>query len=162
MRKKDLRNAVVVAADLGFAKKARSFATELDLPVAFVEKRRIDAQVEVLTVIGEVADRDVILVDDEVDTAGTMCDDIQALKRAGARDIYCCFVHPVLSGDAAELLKQQPICEIVTTNSVPLPPHKLLPNMTVISVAPLLAGVIRRVHEGSSVGEMFVPYHGYS
>lgn len=162
MRQKELRDAVVVAADLGFAKKARSFATELDLPVAFVEKRRIDGHAEALSVIGDVEGRDIILVDDEVDTAGTICEGIQALKRAGARDIYCCFVHAVLSAHGADLLRSQPVQEIVTTNSVPIPRRKLLPNMTVISVAPLLAGVVRRVHEGSSVGVMFRPYHGYS
>lgn len=162
MRKKDLRNAVVVAADLGFAKKARAFATELDLPVAFVEKRRVDTQTEALTVIGEVAGRDAIIVDDEVDTGGTMCDAASALNDAGVRDIYSCFVHPILSANAAEMLCGQPIKEIVTTNSVPIPPEKRLPNMTVISVSSLLSGVIQRVHAGRSVGEMFDPYHGYS
>lgn len=162
MRKKDLQNAVVVAADLGFAKKARAFATELDLPVAFVEKRRVDMQTEAMTVIGEVEGKDAILVDDEVDTASTMCDDVKALKKAGAQDIYCCFVHPILSAGAADLLRAQPIQELVTTNSVPIPPGKRLSNMTVISVSPLLSGVIERVHAGRSVGEMFDPYHGYS
>ena len=162
MRKKDLQNAVVVAADLGFAKKARSFATELGLPVAFVEKRRVGAHTEVLTVIGDVEGRDAIIVDDEVDTAGTMCDCARALVNAGVRDVYTCFVHPVLSADAVDRLSKLPIKEIVTTNSVPIPPEKLRPNMTVISVSSLLAGVIQRVHDGRSVGEMFNPYHGYS
>ncbi len=164
MRQKDLRNAVVVSADLGFAKKARVFAEELDLPVAFIEKRRVEDHTAVLTVIGEVQDKDVIIVDDEVDTAGTMCDDIQVMKQAGARDVYCCFVHPVFSGQAVELLRAQPVKEIVTTNSVPLRPgtRESLPNLTVLSVAPLLAGVITRVHGGRSVGELFKPYHGYS
>lgn len=164
MRLKDLTNAVVVAADLGFAKKARVFATELELPVAFVEKRRVGRKVEILTVIGEVEGKDVILIDDEVDTAGTICDDIQALIENNARDIYCCFVHPVFSANAADRLGQYPISEIVTTNSVPIPEAKLavLPPTRIISVAPMIAGVIRRVHEGRSVGEMYVPYHGYS
>jgi ribose-phosphate pyrophosphokinase len=162
MRQKDLGNAVVVAADLGFAKKARSFAEELDLPVAFVEKRRVDMHTEALTVIGAVKGMDAIIVDDEVDTAGTMCDAASALAQAGAHDIYSCFVHPIFSADAAEMLKGQPIKEIVTTNSVPIPKEKWLPNMTVISVSSLLSGVIERVHSGHSVGEMFDPYHGYS
>jgi ribose-phosphate pyrophosphokinase len=162
MRKQDLQNAVVVAADLGFAKKARAFATELDLPVAFVEKRRVDNHTEALTVIGDVAGKDIILVDDEVDTAGTMCDAIKALKENDAGDVYTCFVHAVLSADAVDRLRAQPIRKIVTTNSVPLPAKKRLPHMVVISVSPLLAGVIRRVHAGRSVGEMFDPYHGYS
>lgn len=162
MRKKDLQNAVVVAADLGFAKKARAFATELDLPVAFVEKRRMDTRTEVLTVIGDVEGMDTILVDDEVDTAGTICDAASALAKAGARDIYGCFVHPILSADASELLRRQPFKELVMTNSVPIPPQKWLPNMTIISVSSMLSGVIQRVHDGCSVGEMFAPYHGYS
>jgi ribose-phosphate pyrophosphokinase len=162
MRQKDLHNAVVVAADLGFAKKARAFATELDLPVAFVEKRRMDTHTEALTVVGDVRGRHAIIVDDEVDTAGTMCDAIRALVDEGVEDVYCCFVHPILSADAVDLLRKAPIRELVTTNSVPIPREKRLSNMTVISVAPLLAGVIQRVHQGRSVGEMFVPYHGYS
>jgi ribose-phosphate pyrophosphokinase len=162
MRKQDLANAVVVAADLGFAKKARAFATELGLPVAFVEKRRTNGRTEALTVIGDVAGHDIILVDDEVDTGGTMCDAIKAVKENHAQDIYACFIHPVLSADAVDRLANQPIRTIVTTNSVPLPAEKRLPNMVVISVSPLIAGVIQRVHEGRSVGEMFDPYHGYS
>ena len=164
MRLKDLSNAVVVAADLGFAKKARAFATELDIPVAFVEKRRIGTEVEIMTVIGDVEGKDVILIDDEVDTGGTVCDDIETLIENKVRDIYCCFVHPVFSADAAQRLAKYPIREIVTTNSLPIPQEKqdLLPPTRIISVAPLLAGVIRRVHEGRSVGEMYVPYHGYS
>ncbi len=162
MREKTLDNAVVVAADLGFAKKARSFAEELDLPVAFIEKRRTGSHTSALTVIGEVADRDVIIVDDEVDTGGTMINSVQLVQTAGAHEVYCCFIHPVFSSDAASRFAELPITEIVTTNSVPLPPAKRLPNMTILSVAPLLAGVINRVHEGRSVGEMFDPYHGYS
>lgn len=162
MRKKDLQNAVVVAADLGFAKKARAFATELDLSVAFVEKRRMDTRTEVLTVIGDVQGMDTIIVDDEVDTAGTICDAASALAKAGAHDIYGCFVHPILSADAVEQLRRQPFKELVMTNSVPISPEKWLPNMTIISVSSLLSGVIQRVHDGRSVGEMFAPYHGYS
>lgn len=162
MRQKRLVDAVVVAADLGFAKKARSFAVELDLPVAFIEKRRTDIETAALTLIGEVAGKDVILVDDEVNTGGTIVQATYLLKTEGAKRIYCCFVHPLLSGNAAALLGDLPLTEIVTTNSLPLTSAQRLPNMTVLSVAPLLAGVIARVHHGESVGEMFKPYHGYS
>ena len=122
----------------------------------------MDTRTEALTVIGEVNGKDAIIVDDEVDTAGTICDAARALAEAGARDIYGCFVHALFSGSAVDLLRQQPFKELVTTDSVPLSPEKWLPNLTVISVAPLLAGVIERVHAGRSVGEMFAPYHGYS
>ena len=164
MRQKDLHNAVVVSADLGFAKKARAFAEELDLPVAFIEKRRTDTGTKVLSVIGDVRGKNVIIVDDEVDTGGTMCDAVSAMKDAGAGDVYCCFVHAIFSGDAVDRFCKQPIKEIVTTNSVPLRPEivEKLPNLEILSVAPLLAGVIKRVHKGRSVGKMFKPYHGYS
>lgn len=164
MRQKDLRNAVVVSADLGFAKKARAFAEELDLPVAFIEKRRTDVGTKVLSVIGNVQGKNVIIVDDEVDTGGTMCDAVGAMKDAGAGDVYCCFVHALFSGNAVDLFCEQPIKEIITTNSVPLRPEIVgkLPNLEVLSVAPLLTGVIKRVHKGRSVGKMFKPYHGYS
>ena len=164
IRQKNLKNAVVVAADLGFAKKARNFAVELELPVAFIEKRRSGEQSEALTVIGDVQGKDVIIVDDEVNTAGTLANAVTLIKKSGAQDVYCCFVHPILSGSAVERLKDLPIAEIITTNSVKIPEEKCrqLPRLTVLSIAPLLAGVIRRVHEGRSVGEMFKPYHAYT
>ncbi len=161
MRKKNLDNAVVVAADLGFAKKARNFAMELDLPVAFIEKRRMGTQTEAMTVIGDVAGKDVIIVDDEVDTGGTLSNNVQLMRDRGARNIYVCFVHAILSSNAMDRLRDLPIAEIVTTNSVPIPLEKRLPNMTVLSVGPLLADVIHDVHEGRSVGELFKRYHGY-
>lgn len=155
--KKELENAVVVTADLGFAKKGRNFAAKLHLPMAFVEKRRAGnaARAEALTIIGEVEGRDVIIVDDEVDTAGSVIQAVQIAKQHGARDVYLCFTHPVLSGPAVERLAAAPLKEIVTTNTIPIPPHKMLPNMKVLSIAPLLGEVIRRVHEGRSVGELF-------
>lgn len=155
--KKELENAVVVTADLGFAKKGRNFAAKLHLPMAFVEKRRTGnaARAEALTIIGDVEGRDVIIVDDEVDTAGSVIQAVQIAKQHGARDVYLCFTHPVLSGPAVERLAAAPLKEIVTTNTIPIPPHKMLPNMKVLSIAPLLGEVIRRVHEGRSVGELF-------
>jgi ribose-phosphate pyrophosphokinase len=148
---------VVVTADLGFAKKGRNFAQNLNLPMAFIEKRRTgnDAKAQSLTVIGEVEDRSVILVDDEVDTAGSMTGAVNILKANGASDIYLAFTHPVLSPPAIERLRALPIKEIIATNSVPLPPEKRLPNLTVLSVAPLVSEVILRIHEGMSVGQMF-------
>ena len=155
--KKELENAVVVTADLGFAKKGRNFAAKLHLPMAFVEKRRTGnaARAEALTIIGDVEGHDVIIVDDEVDTAGSVIQAVQIAKQHGARDVYLCFTHPVLSGPAVERLAAAPLKEIVTTNTIPIPPHKMLPNMKVLSIAPLLGEVIRRVHEGRSVGELF-------
>jgi len=152
---KNLRDAVVVAADLGFAKKGRNFAEKLGLPLAFVEKRRslTDASSKALTLIGDVRGRDVIIVDDEVDTAGSLMEAATIVRRHGARDIYASFTHPILSPPAAERLRDCAIKEIITTDTVPIPPEKMLPNIAILSVAPLLGEVIRRVHLGISVGE---------
>ena len=153
--KKNLPDAVVVTADLGFAKKGRNFAEKLGLPLAFVEKRRslTDAHSEALTLIGEVQGKNVIIVDDEVDTAGSMMEAVTIVKSHGAKDIYASFTHPLFSPPAVERLRKCEIKEMVTTNTIPIPSEKMLPNITVLSVAPLLGEVIRRVHLGISVGE---------
>ena len=161
LREKRLENAVVVAADLGFAKKARNLAEELERPLAMVEKRRVGEDTEALTLVGEVAGHDVVIVDDEVDTGSTIVNAVKTARDHGARDIYVCFAHPVLSPPAAERLRELDVKEFITTNSIPIPPEKQLPRLTVLSVAPLLGEVIRRVHEGRSVGEVFKRYHKY-
>lgn len=150
-------DAVVVTPDLGFAKKGRDYAVALKLPLAFVEKRRIGNENirEALTLIGDVSGKDVIIVDDLVDTAGSIQQAVQVVKRNGAKDVYVAFTHPVLSDPAAERLRSLPIKEIVTTDTLSIPPEKKLPNMTILSVAQLLGEVIRRTHEGRSVGELF-------
>lgn len=152
-----LKDPVIVTADLGFAKKGRNFAAKIEANMAFIEKRRTgnDANAQALTVIGDVDDKDVIIVDDEVDTAGSISQAVQIVKAHGARDVYLSFVHPVLSHPAVERLRALPIKEIITTNTIPIPPEKRLPNLRVLSVAPLLGEVIRRAHEGRSVGELF-------
>ncbi len=154
---KSLDNAVVVTADLGFAKKGRNYAAKMNMPLAFVEKRRRGnlGTSEVVTVIGEVEGKDVVLVDDECDTGGSISNAVKAVKAHGARDVYVCFTHAVLSGPAIERLSELPVKEFVTTNTLPIPPEKRLPNMTVLSIGPLIAEVILRAHEGRSVGELF-------
>ncbi|MGD2165896.1 MAG: ribose-phosphate pyrophosphokinase [Anaerolineae bacterium] len=161
LREKDLEDAVVVAADLGFAKKSRNLAAELDMPLALVEKRRVSVDTEALTLVGDVDGHDVVIVDDEIDTAGTMVNAVNIVREQGARDIYLCSAHALFSPPAVERLQGLPIKEIVTTNSVNLPPEKRLPNLTVLSVADLLGEVIQRVHEGRSVGEIFQRYQRY-
>jgi ribose-phosphate pyrophosphokinase len=156
----NLKDPVVVAVDLGFAKKGRNFAADLDTPIAFIEKRRAanNAKAEALTLIGNVEDRDVIIVDDEVDTGGSVMQAIHLVKDKGAQDIYLAFVHAVLSSNAAQRLNALPIKQIITTDSVPIPPEKLVyleDKITILSVSELLGEVIRRAHEGRSVGEMF-------
>lgn len=154
---KKLKNAVVATADLGFAKKGRNFAEKLNLPLAFVEKRRRGNKSRAMatTIIGEVEDKDVILVDDEVLTGGTLCEAVRILKDNGARDIYLSFTHALLMQNAVDQFADLPVKEFVTTNTVPIPEAKLLPNMTILSVAELLGEVILRAHEGRSVGELF-------
>jgi ribose-phosphate pyrophosphokinase len=153
--KKNLPNAVIVAADLGFAKKGRNFAQKLHLPMAFVEKRRTGRDCEAVTLIGDVQGKNVLIVDDEVDTASSVCEAVNIVKEHEAKDVYLSFTHPTFSPSATERLRDLPVKEIVTTNTVPIPPEKMLPNITVLSVAPLLGEVIRRIHKGISVGELF-------
>jgi ribose-phosphate pyrophosphokinase len=155
--KKKLENSVIVTADLGFAKKGRNFAAKLQMPMAFVEKRRTgnDSSSEALTVIGDVDDKNVIIVDDEISTGGSIQHTIDVVKEHGARDVYVSCTHPILAPPAIERLRTLPLTELVTTNTVPIPREKMLPNITVLSVGPLLGEVMRRVHEGRSVGELF-------
>jgi ribose-phosphate pyrophosphokinase len=155
-----MHRPVVVTADLGFAKKGRNYAERLHTPMAFIEKRRIgnDARAEALTIIGDVEDRDVIIVDDEVDTGGSMVQAVNLVKAHGAREVYLVFVHPVFSPPAVERLAALPVKEIITTDTIPIPPEKrakLGDRLTVVSIAPLLGEVIRRAHEGMSVGALF-------
>jgi ribose-phosphate pyrophosphokinase len=155
-----MHDPVVVSVDLGFAKKGRNYAADMDMPIAFIEKRRQgnDANAEALTLIGDVKDHDVIIVDDEVDTGGSIAQAVNVVKQNGARDIYLSFVHPILSLNGAERLGSLPIKHIITTDSVPLSQEKrdfLKGRLTVLSIAPLLGEVIKRAHEGRSVGEMF-------
>jgi ribose-phosphate pyrophosphokinase len=156
----DLNDPVVVTVDLGYAKKGRDFATRIDTPIAFVEKRRLanDAKAEALTIIGSVEGRDVILVDDEVDTGRSIVQAVNLIKENGAQRIYVAFVHPIFSADAAQRLAALPVTEFITTDSVPISLEKqeaFGSRLTILTVAPLLGEVIRRAHEGRSVGEMF-------
>ncbi len=155
-----MKDPVVVAADLGFAKKGRNFAAEINAPIAFIEKRRSgdDDTAAALTIIGDVTNHDVIVIDDEVDTAGSVSEAVKLVKANGARDVYMIFVHAVLSHPAVERLSALPLKQIITTDTIPIPPEKrslIDDRLTVLSVAPLLAEVILRGHEGRSVGELF-------
>ena len=155
-----MTDPVVVTVDLGFAKKGRNIAAEINAPIAFIEKRRVanDARAEALSIIGDVRGRDVVLVDDEVDTGGSLAQAVHLVKDSGARDVYVCFVHAVFSRDAAARLSALPVKQFICTDTVELPAAKLEPfgdRLTVLSVAPMLGEVIRRAHEGRSVGEMF-------
>ena len=150
-------DAVVVTPDLGFAKRGRNFAAAIGLPIAFVEKRRIgnEGKRQAVNLVGDVRDKDVIIVDDLVDTAGSVMEAVNIVKANGAKDVYLSFVHPVLSDPATERLSSLPIKEMVMMDTLPIPAEKMLPNITVLTVSNLLGEVIIRSHEGRSVGEMF-------
>ena len=160
-RKKKISKAVVVAPDIGASRRARNFAEDLDLPLAIVEKRRSPdgSQVQQLNLIGDVQGRNVIVFDDEIDTGGTISRAATFLRQRGALDVYACATHALLSPpDGLENMKVAGLKELIVTNSVYISPEKqeaLQPFLRVLSIADLLAEVIRRIHLGISVGEMF-------
>jgi ribose-phosphate pyrophosphokinase len=158
--KQEMVNPVLLSPDLGFAKKARNYAEELYIPLAFIEKRRIlnTDNPEVLTLIGDVQGRDVILLDEEVSTGKTIINAVNVAKKNGARDVVVVFIHPILAGDAVEQMAALPVKEFVTTDTIPIPKDKQAKfggRLRIISVANLIGEVVRRVNEGRSVGEMF-------
>ena len=148
---------LAVVTDLGFAKRARTFAEILDAPLAIVEKRREgnNDHAEVLNVIGDVKGKRVIIVDDEIDTAGTLTETIRALEREGVVEITACSTHGVFSGPAIERIEASSLREVVVTDSIPLPPGKTSAKIKRLSSAPLFGEAIRRIHLGESVGALF-------
>ncbi len=155
-RQKTLRDLVVVAPDVGSAKMARGFATRLGGGFAIVDKRRPKANVaEVMNVVGEVEGRDCLIADDMVDTAGTLAGAVHALKDLGAKEVYCCASHPLLSGPAVDRLVAAPLTEMAVTNTIHTPEERRFDTLEVLSVAPLLAKAIRYIHSGESVSSLF-------
>lgn len=155
-RKKNLRDLVVVAPDAGAAKMARGFAKRLNGSLAIVDKRRPAANVaEVVNVVGEVEGRDCLITDDMIDTAGTVSESARALKRLGARDIYVCATHALLSGPAAQRLSEAPIEEVAVTDTIAIPPERQFASLRVLSVGELLSKAIRYTHSDQSVSSLF-------
>lgn len=155
-RKKELRDLVVVAPDVGSAKMARGFAKRLDASLAIIDKRRPAANIaEVVNVVGEVEGRDCLLADDMIDTAGTVTESANALKRLGARDIYICATHALLSGPAVERLRNAPVKEVTVTDTIAIPEERRFPTLNVLSVGELLAKAIRSTHAYQSVSSLF-------
>lgn len=154
---KALKDPVVVATDIGISKRARDLAEKISAPLAIMEKRRVgnDDHTETLNVIGEVEGRTAITVDDEIDTGGSLLNVINALEARGAKDIYSCCTHPVLSGPAIQRLNECHVKEVVVTDTVPVNGKKKLDKITVLPIAPLLGEAIHRIHTGLSVGAMF-------
>jgi len=153
---KDLPDVVVVS-ELGFAKKARNFAEKLAAPLAIVEKRRLGNQdkTELMNVIGEVEGKTAVIIDDEIDTAGSLIEAVSALVAEGAREVYSCATHGVFSGVALERIAGSPLKEVIVTDTIPLPESAPMDRITVLSVAPLFGEAIKRIHRGESVGALF-------
>ncbi|HVT39815.1 MAG TPA: ribose-phosphate pyrophosphokinase [Gemmatimonadaceae bacterium] len=155
-RKKQLTDLVVVAPDVGSAKMARGFAKRLNGSLAIIDKRRPSANVaEVVNVVGEVEGRDCLIPDDMIDTAGTVSEAARALKALGAKDIYVCATHALLSGPAVERLSSAPIAEVAVTNTIEIPDSRKFAQLHVLSVGELLAKAIRFTHADQSVSSLF-------
>jgi ribose-phosphate pyrophosphokinase len=156
-RGRDLGNSVVVSPDLGNAKPAAALGRMLGLPVAAGVKRRVaDDRVEIDAVVGDIRGRDLIVLDDEIANGGTLVELLRRVRELGARRIAVACTHGLFTGKAIERLRaQEDVSELVTTDTVPVPPGKRLPGMIVLSVAPLLAEAMRRIHAGESVSALF-------
>ena len=148
---------VASATDAGDVKRTRDTARFLNVGMSLVEKHRIgnEDRVEAVSLIGDVKDKTALIVDDELGTGGTVIATAQALKEHGAKDIYCAVTHPVLSGEASNILARSEVIETVVTDTLPVPDAKLGSNLTVLSIAPMLGEAIHRIHGGLSVGAMF-------
>ncbi len=154
---KQLKDIVVVSPDVGGVTRARELADRLVAPLAIIDKRRPEPNVaEVMNIIGDVREKTVIIVDDMIDTAGTLTLGAQALMDHGAKKVYTCCTHAVLSGPAIERLKAAPIEEVVVTNTIPLRETQKFDKIKVLSVAPLFAEAISRIHRNQSVSTLFV------
>ena len=147
---------VIVSPDLGGVSRARAFANHLDLPIAIIEKRRPKANVsEVMNVIGDINGKNVIIVDDIIDTAGTIAKAASVLKNFGAKKVYGCATHGVLSGPAIERIRDSELEKFIITDTIPLPTDKKIDKIEIVSVAPLFAEAIRRIHDNESVSKLF-------
>ena len=155
-KQKNLKDIVIVSPDVGGIKMARAYAKKFGAGLAIVDKRRIsDTQAEAMHIMGEVADKNVILVDDIVATAGSITEAAAALKKNGAKDIYVAVTHPVLCGPAIERLSKACIKELVVTDTIPLSEEKMLPMITQLSVASMLGEAIRRIRNEESISALF-------
>jgi ribose-phosphate pyrophosphokinase len=151
-----LQDPVVVAPDVGSAKMARGFAKRLNATLAIIDKRRPQPNVsEVVNVVGEVEGHDCILVDDMIDTAGTVAEASRALRRLGAKDIYVCATHALLSGPAVKRLNDAPIKEVAVTNTILVPEERRPNSLFILSVGELLSKAIRFTHSEQSVSSLF-------
>ena len=156
-KEKNLDNMVIVATDAGSSKKAYKYSEYFECPIALVDKRREgnDDRAIASTIIGDVKDKNAIIFDDEIDTAGSMMETVKVLNRFGAKNIYAGCTHGVLSGPAIERIKNSEIKELVITNTIPLPKEKQIDKIKVLSIAPVFAEAIKRIHNEEPLGEMY-------
>ncbi len=153
---KEYKDLIVVSPDVGSAPRSRKMAGLLDIPFAVIDKRRVEHnKAETTTLIGDVKGKNCIINDDMIDTAGTVSEACQMLKKHGAKDIYICATHGLLSGPAADRLENCPATEVLLLDTIPLPKEKQIDKIKIISISSLLAKVIKRIHEGESLGELF-------
>mgnify|MGYP000859808170 CR=1 FL=1 len=156
LKKKKLKDLVVVSPDVGGIKMARGYAKLFGCDLAIVDKRRESAATtHVMHIIGSVTGKNVVLIDDLISTGGSIVEAAKALKAHGAKDIYACIVHPVLAGSAVDRIKNSPIKELIVTNSIPLPKEKRVSKIKQLSIAPLLADAIWRIHNDVSISTLF-------
>lgn len=149
-------NLVVVSPDLGSVARTRSFAERLDIPLAIVDKRRPKPNVsEIMNIIGDVNGKDVILIDDMIDTAGTITNSANKLKEIGAKNVFACCTHPILSGEAIDRIEKSSIEELLVLNTVSLPEEKCIPKIKQLSVAKLISSAITRIHNEEPVSVIF-------
>ena len=152
----DLENIVAVSPDLGSVGRTRNFAEKMNIPLAIIDKRRPKANVsEVMNIIGDIQDKKVKLVDDMIDTAGTITNAANALKQRGAQEVFACCTHAVLSGPAIERIEQSAIKELIVLNTIHLPNEKRIAKIKELTVADIFADAINRIHEGISVSKLF-------
>ena len=150
------KEIVVVSPDLGSVSRVRSLSGILECPVAIVDKRRPKPNVsEIMNIIGDIEGKTAILVDDMIDTAGTITNAANAIKQLGAREVYACATHPVLSGPAIQRIQDSEIKQMVLLNTIPIPPEKRIEKMKLLSVAPLFAETMMRVFNNESVSNLF-------
>jgi ribose-phosphate pyrophosphokinase len=153
-----MKRLIVVAPDTGSVKRARAFARRLDkdIPIAIVDKRRTGPNKSmVANIIGDVKGRIALIYDDMLDTGGTMVDAAEAIQEKGAKAVYTCVVHPLLSGSAPERIMKSCIKELVVTDTIPLTPEKKVKKVKVLSVAGLLGKAIMRIHRSESISSLF-------
>lgn len=154
--KESLENLVIVSPDHGSVTRARNMAEPLNAPIAIVDKRRPEPnKSEIMNIIGNIEGKNCILIDDMIDTAGTITNAANALKELGAKSVRACATHPVLSGPAIERIEASAIEELVLLNTIPINQEKLMPCMKVLSVAPIFAEAMQRVHENGSISKLF-------